>query len=91
MAELLIKHGGNVNIQSSDGKTPLHVAAVNANLKFAEVLIKNGAVIDAVDQNGVTPLQLAVFDGNASNQKPIILIINFISFEMQMTDDLLIY
>lgn len=67
MANLLIQHGANVNLQTSDGLSPLHVATNNGNLKFGEALIKNGATIDAVDQRGVTPLQLAVFNGNAMN------------------------
>lgn len=68
MANLLIQHGANVNLQSLDGQSPLHVAANNGNLKFGEVLIKNGAVVDAIDQAAVTPLQLAVFNGIALNQ-----------------------
>lgn len=95
MAELLIvKYGANVNLQSLDGQTPLHVAANNGNLKFGEVLIKNGAVIDAIDRRGVTPLMLSVFNGNALYWILTILTINDtlnISSEFQMTNDLLIY
>lgn len=68
---LIIKYGANVNLQSSDGQTALHVAANNGNLKFGHVLINNGAAVDAFDQNHVTPLQLAVFNGNALNPKLI--------------------
>lgn len=64
MANLLIQYGANVNLQSANGLSPLHVAANNENLKFGEVLIKNGAVVDAVDHKEVTPLQLAAFKGN---------------------------
>lgn len=89
MANLLIQHGADVNLQSATGLSPLHVAANEGNLKFGEVLIKNGAVIDAVDEKAVTPLQLAAFHGNAQSLKSNKYYFEvFIPHEMQVTNDL---
>ena len=51
-----------VNEFSSDGWTPLHLAAHFGRIKLATLLILKGARVDAVSQNGIAnqPLQAAV-------------------------------
>lgn len=44
-----------------DGKTILHVAALNGHVKLVEFLCKSGANIDIQDHKGLTPLRTAVF------------------------------
>ena len=56
MAEILLKHGGDPNAQTSQGRTPLH--GVN-NLKLVRVLILHGGNPNARDKSGRTPLDYA--------------------------------
>lgn len=59
IAELLIKHGANVNAKQTQGVTPLHSAAHNGQTKLSKLLIDNGADINAKMDNGQTPLFMA--------------------------------
>lgn len=40
---LLLKRGGNVNIELSDGKTPLHMASIHNRKEAVRFLLQNGA------------------------------------------------
>ena len=59
IAELLLKHGANVEGGSPDGKTPLMMAAMFNRQAILELLLANGARIDAVDSRGMTAVSLA--------------------------------
>jgi ankyrin repeat protein len=59
IAELLIKHGSDVNVKQMQGITPLHSAAHNGQTKLSKLLIENGAEINAKMENGKTPLFMA--------------------------------
>ncbi|PKB15326.1 ankyrin repeat domain-containing protein [Flavobacterium sp. 5] len=59
IAQLLIKHGANVNAKQMQGFTPLHSAAHNGETKLSKLLIDNGAEINAKTDNGLTPLFMA--------------------------------
>ncbi len=62
LVELLAGDRGLVNSYSSDGWTPLHVAAFFGQKEIAEVLLANGADVHARSRNamGNTPLHAAV-------------------------------
>jgi ankyrin repeat protein len=47
-----------INIQDSNGRTPLHFAAMGHKERIVKLLIKAGADVNALDDNGKTPLQL---------------------------------
>jgi hypothetical protein len=48
-----------INEASANGRTALHVAAANANLKATRILIESGAIVNSQDYDGDTPLHLA--------------------------------
>jgi ankyrin repeat protein len=60
LAELLIKHGANVNAKQMQGVTPLHSAAHNGQTKLTKLLIDHGADLNAKTDSGQTPLFLAM-------------------------------
>ncbi|TRX00805.1 ankyrin repeat domain-containing protein [Flavobacterium gawalongense] len=59
IAELLIKHGADVNARQMQDVTPLHSAAHNGQTKISKLLIDNGADINSKMGNGQTPLFMA--------------------------------
>ncbi|KAA8582228.1 hypothetical protein FQN60_008968 [Etheostoma spectabile] len=54
------KEGSNLSLGDYDGRTPLHVAACEGNLKLVEYLLGQGATVYAKDRYGDTPLSNAV-------------------------------
>ena len=61
---LLLRHGGDINIRSSDGRTPLMWAAFRDNVQMAEYLLDNGAQIDLEENAGWNALDLAIIRMN---------------------------
>ncbi len=53
---LLLNAGAKVSGMDSQGRTPLHIAAISDNVRAAEILIEAGAKIMARDATGKTPL-----------------------------------
>lgn len=49
-----------INKSDNNGKTPLHFASANGNLKIVELLLKNNANISAKDKDERTPLFYAL-------------------------------
>ena len=50
-----LNSGGPVDLTDKDGRTLLHCAAGEGQIKVVELLIKRGCRIDQVDKNGWTP------------------------------------
>lgn len=70
IAQLLISHGGNVDIRTRAGKvTPLLRAAFSGKEDMCKFLIKNGADVKAVDDDGQTVIHRAINSGNLSLAK----------------------
>lgn len=61
MMSYLVKYGGNVNAQNTDGFSVLHRAVESENLDIIDLLIDEGATVDIRDfGGGVTPLHFSI-------------------------------
>ncbi len=61
-----------LNIQDSNGDTPLHTAVRAGNLSTAKILLEGGAFIDKVNYNGLTPLAGVIKEYNGKNQAALV-------------------
>ncbi|XP_020619175.1 cortactin-binding protein 2-like [Orbicella faveolata] len=61
---LLEEQDLDVNSQTPNGQSLLHIAAANADLKCIQLLLQYGADVNVKDSNGWTPLHAAVRRGN---------------------------
>ena len=59
-----LNSGGPVDLTDEDGRTFLHCAAGEGQIKVVELLIKRGCRIDPVDKNECTPLDYATACGH---------------------------
>ncbi|KAN0142107.1 Ankyrin repeat-containing domain protein [Lactarius tabidus] len=57
-AQVLVKHGADVNIRLTNEWTPLHVAAFNGWLELARSLLNHGANLNVENDRDETPLHL---------------------------------
>jgi len=67
MMQLILAHGGQVNMTNAYGHTPLHVAVNNPNLDTLRFLLKAGADPNAQNRGGWTPLHNAVMGTRNTN------------------------
>ena len=64
VAELLLQHGGNINVHGTSGRTPLHTQILHShnqdeeNLVFLRFLVEHGADVNATDEGYHTPLHI---------------------------------
>ncbi|XP_044742473.1 ankyrin-3-like [Chrysoperla carnea] len=58
IAKLLLNQGANVNAQTKNGETTLHIATQNGYVQIVEALLKHKADVNASDVYGKTALHL---------------------------------
>lgn len=62
ICKVLLEYGADINAQTNQGKTPLHVLSANAAEKFFfDLFMKHGANIDLCDDNKLSTLHYALF------------------------------
>ena len=61
---ILLAKGADINIRSSDGRTPLIWCAFRNHDKFAQYLLENGAALDLEDNEGWNALDIAIIRMN---------------------------
>lgn len=57
---LVLQHGGNPNLASDDGLTPVHIAAAWGRLEILQLLLNCGGDPEAQDMNYMTPIDYAI-------------------------------
>jgi len=57
---ILLENGADINLRSSDGRTPFMWGAFKGDLKLIELLAERGANIELEDENGLNAFDLAV-------------------------------
>lgn len=65
MIKFLIDHGANLNKETEEGETALHIASRLGNLENVRALIDFGGnkiKLDAKDDSGYTPLMIALIE-----------------------------
>lgn len=67
--ELLIRHGADVNAQSSTGNTPLMYACAGGHVEAVKVLLAHGANVEDHNENGHTPLMESASAGHVEVAK----------------------
>jgi hypothetical protein len=79
MLNILVELGANINLQSSDGSSPLHILCqcqsarygwgyLQLNVDLIEALLDKGADIDLQNRHGETPLQVLARKVDPYNQ-----------------------
>ena len=66
IADVLLKHGADVNASQSGGWTPLHEAASRGDNDMVKLLIQYGADKQVRNEDGITPLDMAQKGGHES-------------------------
>jgi ankyrin repeat protein len=55
----LLKCNSSVNLCSTNGYTPLHVACIKGNIDIVNILLKCNSSVNLCSPDGYTPLHLA--------------------------------
>jgi ankyrin repeat protein len=64
IAELLLLHGADLNLQHGNGGTALMFATLFGRNDLVRLLMEHGADLNIKDNRGLTALDLAVQQGN---------------------------
>ena len=64
--DFLLNYRTAMDVQNSEGQTPLHVATARSNTEMFDYLLAAGANIDVKDKNGMTPFLIACRDARSS-------------------------
>jgi ankyrin repeat protein len=78
VAELLLKHGGNVNVHGTSGRTALHTQLLhsydeNEESRVVRFLLEQGVDVNARDETHQTPLHILVNSHNGHHRSDHIL------------------
>lgn len=71
MVQLLLEKEADVAVVSKHGRTPLHLASQNGQLKVVQLLLEKEADVASKDQAGVTPLHVASSNGYLEVGRPL--------------------
>jgi len=64
LCALLLKYGADINLRSSDGRTPLMWTSFRNNAKMCEFILDNGADLLMEDNQGWNALDIAIIRMN---------------------------
>merc|ERR550532_2357509 len=64
-SEILVKHGGNVNVLNNFNESPLYFAVdYSDNVELVQFLVEQGARLDQTTVSGMTPIMAAASQGH---------------------------
>lgn len=69
LASELMKQGAEVEAETTDGSTAMHISAYSGNTNIMSVLFEEHASVSAVDNRGWTPAHIAASKGNLAALK----------------------
>ncbi len=64
-ADFLLKKGIDPKLKNNKGKTALHYAVKNMDIKTIKLLLSKGAAVNEADNEGITPLMASVYNFNS--------------------------
>lgn len=64
-AQVLVNHGGDVNMQDNRSVTPLHKACGRGNLSLVQYLVGVGASVQVMDEGCLLPVDYAFENDHA--------------------------
>jgi len=67
-----INSGGEINVRTPKGFTPLYLAACGGHLETMQILMENGAIVDEEAGGGMNPLMCACISGSSESVKFLI-------------------
>ena len=70
----LLRHGAEVDAETSTDRTPLHLASERGNVEAIWLLAEHGADLDTQDRKGRTPLHGAAYEGRLEAAEVLIVL-----------------